>query len=413
MERLVVKNPETWTLADVEDLIKAKLPEGQRLEYKQALHLDTPTQKAEVAKDVSGLANAQGGLLFFGIEEDDSEEPLPLRILPLNEEGLQTRLEDILDSALEPKASFHAATVRVEGGTGIVMRVEPRSGNPMMVQSYGQHRYFRRRGTRTMPMSGTEVAESFSQAQARETGLHTALASLPLVARITRDRSMDEISLRAEGLLVPVWIPLAAVVVAAIDAPRPLFPVDAMSRDAYPEDFEGKLRDPMLGIRPQGRWTITALGLREEENYTEREGQSPGLIRRRISIFREGVVEWVCRYAEDDHRIPGITLGGDVHDVLAYAASIFTEAGYYGRLQATIRIENADLARPYIPDGWDLAVHAVGHEWVGVTSEVSVDELRANPLPTVRSAMDVIWQGFGVERCPYFDREIGAWIGSR
>jgi hypothetical protein len=45
---------------------------------------------------------------------------------------------------------------------------------------------------------------------------------------------------------------------------------------------------------------------------------------------------------------------------------------------------------------------------MGLRREVSVDELQLDPTPTVRGAMDVLWQGFGVTSCPYFDQD-GNW----
>lgn len=63
-----------------------------RLDYKRDLSLDKDRDKAEVAKDVSGLANAQGGWLLYGIDEDDSDEPRPKAVdeLRLASEGRAT-----------------------------------------------------------------------------------------------------------------------------------------------------------------------------------------------------------------------------------------------------------------------------------------------------------------------------------
>ena len=142
-------------------LVKAKIPEGMRVEYKRDLKLDTKSQKAELAKDASGLANAQGGWLFFGITEDESSEPLPAFIEPLPTTGLQTTLENVLDTTLEPRPEFHASTIEINGGVAIVMRIEPRTGNPIMLQGYGEYRYYRRNGTKTRRMTGTEVSEAY------------------------------------------------------------------------------------------------------------------------------------------------------------------------------------------------------------------------------------------------------------
>jgi len=402
VDRIFLKDVETWTAEDLADLVKAKFPEGLRLEYKRQLNLDRKAERAEAAKDVSGLANAQGGWLLYGIEEEDGDEPLPKAIFPISEEGLQTKLENVLDDALAPRTSFHAATIPVRDGVVVAVRVEPRVGAPIMVQGYGEYRYYRRSGTRTIRMSAAEVAEAHANAKGREEELAEVLHALPLKARITRLRSVDEAKLALQGHPKPEWRPLVTVVVAAIDCPRPLLAPDRISPDAFPETWEGKRRQLPATVRPPGRWVLDAFGLHHEEIYEER------LLARRVAIYRQGVFEWAQRYRGGESQLPGRTLADDVHDVLRYAAGVFAELEYFGRLSTDVRIENAEEAVPEIPADWDLDVRPAGVEWVGLHQEVSVDDLQLDPTPTVRSAMDVIWQGFGVTRCPYFDQN-GNW----
>ncbi|HEY0492857.1 MAG TPA: ATP-binding protein, partial [Candidatus Dormibacteraeota bacterium] len=298
MDRIFVKEPEAWTKEDLDALVAAKVPEGMRLEYKEAMPLSSPSQKAEVAKDVSGLANAQGGWLFFGIAEDESDDPLPFAIVPLQGEGIQTQLENILDTTLEPKAEFQAATVRRDEGAVIVMRVEPRRGHPIMVQGYSQYRYFRRNGTRTVPMTATEVSEAFAAAKGRDQELFEALQGLPLKTRVTRRRSADELDLSLKGIKKPIWLPLATVLVAAIDCSRPLFTPEMLSREAFPEDREGYMRSGLATVRPRGAWTLDAFGLHEEVAWELDPEYPPGWLAARVAIFRQGVFEWAHRYRQ-------------------------------------------------------------------------------------------------------------------
>jgi hypothetical protein len=59
-----------WTSEDVLSLIEGRVKEGQRLEYKGEVELDAMRQRREATKDASGLANAQGGILIYGVEEE-------------------------------------------------------------------------------------------------------------------------------------------------------------------------------------------------------------------------------------------------------------------------------------------------------------------------------------------------------
>lgn len=56
---------------DIENLITSSAEESINLEFKQAasLSLSDESKKREIAKDVSAMANSDGGLLIYGIEE--------------------------------------------------------------------------------------------------------------------------------------------------------------------------------------------------------------------------------------------------------------------------------------------------------------------------------------------------------
>jgi hypothetical protein len=106
--------------------------------------------------------------------------------------------------------------------------------------------------------------------------------------------------------------------------------------------------------------------------------------------------------------IPSRSFADDVHNALCYAASVFERIGYAGRLATWVRIENAEKAELLLARDWDVDVRHPRVEWVGAYREIGADELRADPTPTARDAMDRIWQGFGLPRCFLFD-ESGSW----
>jgi hypothetical protein len=401
MRHLLTQDPESWTLADVHELVDGKMPEGQRIDYKRELHLDTRSQKAELAKDVSGLANAQGGVLLFGVDEDDSDEPLPTAVTPLPSVGLQTRVENVLDSTLEPVPDYGAASIPAgEDRVVIVVRVPAHRGAPVMVQGYGDHRYYRRSGTRTRPMTATEVAAAHSAAERRLERADERLRQLPLMARIFRPRSLDELR---DGGGKREYRPLATVVVASIDGPDELIPPSSITNEAFEETFDSYVGDRGR-VRYGGRFDITAHGLVEEA--AESVDHAAKLILHRVAVYRVGAVEWAHRY--DGYGIPSKSFAWDVHNAFRYAASVFARIDYAGRLATWVRIENAEKAELLVASHWDYGTRLPEVEALGAYREVGTDELLNDPTPTVREAMDRIWQGFGLARCTLFDQQ-GAW----
>jgi hypothetical protein len=319
-------------------------------------------------------------------------------------EGQLTRLEDVLDSTLEPRANYHAATVQVAGGIVIVIRIEPRRGNPIMVQGYGEYRYYRRRGTRTLEMAASEVAEAHGQADAKEQAFTERLRALPLRARIFRLRSQDELQMSTHPRGVPELPPMATVTVAAMDGPDTLIGADRLALREFSEQRDGK-RGPTRDVVPAAAWRLTVLGC----ECREVDADEDRLVEHLVAIYRGGVIEWARRYEVPGH-LPSSTLADDAHDALLYGARVLDEVGYSGRVATWVRVENADKADLSLPSPWHGEVATLTPEFDAINAyrETSTDELLDDPTPTVRHAMDLIWQGFGVNRCFLFDDD-GKW----
>jgi predicted HTH transcriptional regulator len=89
--------------ADLIELLTTKVPEGLRIEYKQALYGNSDAEKREALKDTSAFANAFGGHLILGIEEQNG---LPIAIhgiSSINPDEVMLRLEQLVLSGIEPR----------------------------------------------------------------------------------------------------------------------------------------------------------------------------------------------------------------------------------------------------------------------------------------------------------------------
>ena len=417
VEPLLTKTIFTWTENDVEALVAAKMPEGMRVDYKSELPITSRKHRIEICKDVSGLANAQGGWLFYGIAEDDSPEPLPVEVCPFEVGGALTVFEDILDSSLQPRARFEARPIDVDGGQVVLVRVEPRQGALVMIQGYGEFRYYRRSGTRTIPMDQQEVAVARAHDDRREGEVQELLSwPAPVCSRVGRfrDQKLDAARLREEhGLKLswePEWKPLAIVLAVAMDAPRPLIHHSVFAQDdPFPELRDG-LRADKRRILPLPAWRIDANGVVRLQ--TVNDVTEPPKIVHRFLVSRLGIIECARRYRQDDETVvPGLIFAEDAHDVLKYMGTIFASVGYFGRVATFIRIENAEHAQLAMRQSHVGRPREPGVEWIGHYADPTVDDLLVDPTPVVRDAMDVISQGFGLPRSPHFDAATGEWLG--
>src|SRR5689334_3680640 len=118
-------------VADIGSVTEASLQalvgiaESQTLEFKRDTYGSNDRSKQELCKDVSGLANTNGGDLVLGMQEANSAASAVTGINCQDVQAEIQRLQNIVSMAIEPPVSglrFHA--VSLQGGkTAIVIRV--------------------------------------------------------------------------------------------------------------------------------------------------------------------------------------------------------------------------------------------------------------------------------------------------
>ena len=135
------------THADIELLVASGVPEGERMEFKRELPAKGKSNqdpwmtdqktigdyaKNKILKEVVAFANAYGGVLVLGIEEDEKAEPaVAKKICPIPKcEKAAKQFRDIFLSRVEPKLPvydiFAVKTGSEESGV-VVFRVPGRS----------------------------------------------------------------------------------------------------------------------------------------------------------------------------------------------------------------------------------------------------------------------------------------------
>jgi hypothetical protein len=228
-----------------------------------------------------------------------------------------------------------------EDGSVLLLRVAPRNGGPHMLQSYKQHRYYARRGTRTIPMGEDEIRRAYEAATARDDELERALHQLPLLARVGRTRGHDALRTASTGHPMPDDLPpLVTVVVAPFVSREELIPAERIQLRSFQEPVERYVGGNRT-LCWQGMFDVDAWGLIEQIAADD----DPNLVLNHVRVFRAGVFEWARRYGVPDQQgIPTSSFAHDVHNPLSYVASIYDAVGYTGRVAIFVRVENAEKA---------------------------------------------------------------------
>lgn len=86
-------------------LIANNIEENPELEYKASGALQRDDKKVmEITKDVSSFANSNGGILIYGLKEDQKNKHLPGHIDPLDRNNIKKEwLEQVINSKIRPR----------------------------------------------------------------------------------------------------------------------------------------------------------------------------------------------------------------------------------------------------------------------------------------------------------------------
>jgi hypothetical protein len=388
-----------WTAADVQFLVDERIEEGQRLEYKRQLDLGRDPEKREAAKDASGLANAQGGLLIYGVAEEtlDDGRRVPTGTTPIEDGRAQDRLEAVLDSVVSPRLNKETQLLDADGGGYfLAVRLFQRSGPLHMVEGFGQNRYFIRSGVSTTPMAAHEVERAFADVAAGESRLASAIGRLPIVPRLSDVGHPGRPDLIGEAGTEQQagWISL---VCAPLDPTSGrLFVVDQRQM----EDWSHRVIQLDLTHRSFRR---DADGLHVDDLDED------GFLQWRFRLYPTGVIEWgeraVSTLAPERRLVPSGRILLATRLLLAFFAECYRDTGYYGRVRVLFALGNAlgtTLALPpsWLPPYTETALQRADVDWA---TDTNVEALMADVLPVTRTLMDDLWMAFGYSRCQLFD----------
>jgi hypothetical protein len=166
------------------DFLALRMPEGAQIDYKSALSGGSKDETyKEFLKDVTGLANATGGLLLIGVKEPaDGLEPGAQAIGIKDGDDLARDLERVAATSIDPRIpGLTINPVQVQQDRYVILvHIPPTLLRPHMV-SHGKHRtFYVRHSESSVPMttheirdavlaSATSEARALSYAQEQET----------------------------------------------------------------------------------------------------------------------------------------------------------------------------------------------------------------------------------------------------
>lgn len=86
------------TFEDVIHFCRRQLPEGKQLDYKYLL----PKNKEKFAKTIASFANALGGTIIVGVQDDRNDKPKPPFTGIPYQEKMRNSIEDVIQTYIDP-----------------------------------------------------------------------------------------------------------------------------------------------------------------------------------------------------------------------------------------------------------------------------------------------------------------------
>jgi schlafen family protein len=309
------------TSSDLDQLIAHRIPESAALEYKSALPLGPKSERLEVLKDLTGMANGGGGTVIYGMDEDRvGDWPVAKEITPLTDYGLPSRLEDIWRSGVHPPLLADPHLIEVDGGYVLTVDVQPSPVGPYMVEAYGERRHHIRVGTSAVPMTEQQVRDAYA---------------LAFRARERRPLVWQEHALPMTTPTEHPWIILSALPEEPLNERLDMRTVE--SRDLLPPPQMAtyinnwELGDLTPALESLTRWVDGFYGV-----DTDQEGA-----RRVVRIHRDGAAAIAIRLIEDGDIIFPVSIARQVNAALLYLGWLWTSFGVAPQVEMAIVLHNA------------------------------------------------------------------------
>ncbi len=152
------------TIDDLARLVDGAISETVSLEFKAAAYPPGPDGSREFLKDISALANTNGGTLILGIREEAGVATTVTPIIEPDQDSLRQRLESLLRSGIQPPIiGVRMHHVPIENGYVLSIHVPQSSYPPHRVSAQGKNSFHVRHSTGVYEASMEELRALFSQ----------------------------------------------------------------------------------------------------------------------------------------------------------------------------------------------------------------------------------------------------------
>lgn len=381
---------ERITESDLQTLIEVGTPESVTIDYKR----DTYADNVEFLKDISSFANARGGEIIIGMDEDAG---LPTRIVPLhgNSDNETLRLIQI-SRGLEPRLlNFQVRAVPIAaGGFVIVIRIGSSFSAPHRISAKGGHnRFWLRSSAGKFEPDISELRRLF-------------LEGPQLVERIRDFRAMRVGKILAGE--TPITMRLGGKVVTHVVS------LPAFADNRFLDVVEVLTKGTHMPLPPsgQGHANATMINLDGLVNYQQGIADQHSAY---AQLFRIGALEGSMLIPSLDGRVAyyGVPLANTIVSTIKQHMDVLRSLDAGSPMFAFVSlcgVRNSQLL--YSATDLPGQHYAAGNFQSDVMSlpDVLLDGDQGTITEKLRPILNMIWNAYGLQRCEAYDAQ-GNWRG--
>ena len=380
-ERMLLgKNFDDIDAQTIESLIYAG-SESIHLEFKRETYGKSDKDKKELLKDVSAFANALGGHLIIGINEENG---IASNFYPLKKTDVDSelrRLETIIRVGVEPKIiGLRIKSVEVTDGSIILIHVPKSFNPPHRVISGNSNRFHIRNSAGVHEISLEELRMLFGEQRSIEERARAFVGE-----RFLRIQAGDGI--------IPIAVSDGALVMHLVPLP----------------DFGARQRIEILVLKKQ--WTFFKTIIDQNSDTSVNldgccfSSKSDDDYHEYTHVFRDGSLEAISTKAFPNMKVLGGPNG--LPKKLTYTISRYmkglrmVEASPPILLQiSAMNIKNIEMKY----DAFSSSDPSYNRDILHLPSSL-ITEYRDNYDYTnvMAEQLNFLWNAFGIEKCPYFD----------
>lgn len=371
---------------------------------------EIPAKNTETAKDVSAMANSAGGVLLYGVGEDQNRRLTILNPNPLR--GQPERIEQSIRTSIDEVPSFNVISILTKSDPTlgyIAVVIPPSDRAPHMVIMKGERRYYGRGETGNYTLSQIEIARLY------ERRIQTSEAVLPLLEEhisnppIQKDDRYTHLHVVARPVLREE--PILSRAQSPNQEYRELLGnlVNHVSQSikvggSYSPDF----------TQPAG-WTREADGFLGKLRSASENDPRPSAHTLHLKVNFDGSGSLFCGRAAEDGEGEDYPLkyffadlvGGNTTKFLALLGDLYQRATYFGMVDIAVGLVGLKRAIPYeTRSRFDWYPRYQGIDSYQKTKRVSATTLQLEPqkvaeellMPVIDAILEETYSPFSPEK---------------